>query len=77
MTCSVTWGGRGLDLHVAMTQGICKDCGTFSATCAVPSVAQPPPGKARTFRVAIDGNRVLDGLELPPADAPLTERCYE
>jgi hypothetical protein len=77
MTCSVTRRGGVLDLRVAMTQEICKDCGTFMATCTVPAEARPRGGSTRTFRLTIDGKPVLDALELPRSDAPPTERCYE
>jgi hypothetical protein len=74
MTCSATRrGGAALDLHVRMNQEICKDCGTFRATCAV------PPGTPRKVRITMDGKALLDGLELPRTDAsgPVVERCYE
>jgi hypothetical protein len=76
MTCSVTRRGSLLDLHVGMTQEVCKDCGTFSATCTVPADARPR-GTARTYKIAIDGKPVLDALELPPSDAVPLQRCYE
>jgi hypothetical protein len=76
MTCSVTRRGNLLDLHVGMTQEICKDCGTFSATCPVPVDARPR-GSARTYRIAIDGRPVLDALALPPGDAVPAQHCYE
>jgi hypothetical protein len=59
-----------------MTQELCKDCGTFLATCAVPPDARPR-GHARTFRITIDGKPVLDALELPRSAGPSTDACYE
>jgi hypothetical protein len=72
MTCSVMQRGGTLDLHVGMTNELCKDCGIFSATCAVPRGMG-----TRKVRIAIDGKPALDGLELPRSDAPPIERCYE
>jgi len=77
MTCWATRRGSALDLHVGMNQEICKDCGTFMATCTVPPDARPRGGSTRTFRILIDGKPVLDALELPRSEAPANEQCYE
>jgi hypothetical protein len=77
MTCSVARRGGTLDLHVAASQDLCNDCGTFVATCAVPVDARPRGQGTKTFRVTLDGKRVLDALELPRSDLPAVERCYE
>jgi hypothetical protein len=55
-----------------MTQELCKDCGTFVATCAVPPGARP-----KTFRITVDGKPALDALEVPPNDTAKTQQCYE
>jgi hypothetical protein len=72
MTCSASRRGGGFDLHVGQTQELCKDCGTFIATCAV-----PPGPRAKTYRITIDGKPVLDALELPRTDSASTQQCYE
>jgi hypothetical protein len=77
MTCSVTRKGNVLDLHVTMTQEICKDCGTFQALCAVPPEARPRAGTTKTYRLTVDGKPALDALELPRSDVPATQSCYE
>jgi hypothetical protein len=73
MTCSVKRRGNVLDLHVMMSQELCKDCGTFAATCNVPVEVR----SAKTLRLTIDGKPVLDALELPRENALLTEHCYD
>ncbi|HVH42364.1 MAG TPA: hypothetical protein VM925_08465 [Labilithrix sp.] len=59
-----------------MSAEICKDCGTFAATCRVPSDARPR-GSAKTYRIAVDGKPALEALELPPTDAAPAQHCYE
>jgi hypothetical protein len=77
MTCSLARRGNVLNLHVGMTEELCKDCGTFMAFCNVPADARPRGASTRTFRITIDGKPVLESLELPRSDAPAIERCYE
>jgi hypothetical protein len=73
MTCSATRrSGNVLDLHVNMSQQICKDCGTFLALCSVPSNART----AKVLKITVDGKPVLDALEVPPSNTPATEHCY-
>ena len=77
MTCSAVRRGGALDLHVVASQELCNDCGTFMTTCAVPADARPQGRSTKTYRVTLDGKPVLDALELPRSDMPVTERCYE
>lgn len=77
MTCAVTQRGSVLDLHIGATQELCKDCGTFAATCTVPPGARPRGKGATSLRITLDGKPALDALELRGGDGPAIEHCYE